>query len=243
MSDSIKILIVEDNVVIADDMQEMLEEIGYNIVDNVISYEKAVEALENNEVDLVLIDVILATEKTGIDLGRHIREHYDIPFIFVTSNSDRGTVEKAKLVNPNNYVVKPFEQSDLFAAIEITLSNFVPSGKKPKNSNGGEKILKDSIFIKKNNLFHRVPFTNIQFIKADNVYLEIKTQEKDFLVRSSLKDYLQKLPEDKFFRVHKSYIINIDHIEAINSKDVVINGETIPISKDFRDFALSSLNQ
>ena len=228
-------------MVIADDMQEMLEEIGYNIVDNVISYEKAVEALSNHSVDLVLIDVILATEKTGIDLGRYIRENFDIPFIFVTSNSDRATVEKAKLVSPNNYVVKPFEQNDLFAAIEITLSNFSPSSDKPKDEN--DKILKDSIFIKKNNLFHRVPFGKIQFIKADNVYLEIKTQDKDFLVRSSLKDYLQKLPENKFFRVHKSYIINIDYIEAINSKDVVINGETIPISKDFRDFALSSLNQ
>ncbi len=241
MSDSIKILIVEDNVVIADDMQEMLEEIGYDIVDNVISYEKAVEALSENDVDLVLIDVVLATEKTGIDLGRYIRENFDIPFIFVTSNSDRSTVEKAKLVNPNNYVVKPFEQSDLFAAIEITLSNFTPSTDKPKG--GNERILKDSIFIKKNNLFHRVPFSSIQFIKADNVYLEITTEEKDFLVRSSLKDYLLKLPDDKFFRVHKSYIINIDHIQAINSKDVVIKGETIPISKDFRDFALSSLNQ
>ncbi len=64
-------------------MQSMLEEIGYEIVDNVIVYEQAVEVLKNKEVDLVLIDIILASDKTGIDLGKHIRENYNIPFIFV----------------------------------------------------------------------------------------------------------------------------------------------------------------
>lgn len=124
MEHPIKILIVEDNVIIADDMQSMLEEIGYEIVDNVIVYEQAVDVLKNNHVDLVLIDIILASDKTGIDLGKHIRETYNIPFIFVTSNSDRATVENAKTVKPDGYLVKPFEQQDLYTSIEIALSNF-----------------------------------------------------------------------------------------------------------------------
>ena len=80
MEHPIKILIVEDNVIIADDMQSMLEEIGYEVVDNVIVYEQAIEVLKNNHVDLVLIDIILASDKTGIDLGKHIRQNYNIPF-------------------------------------------------------------------------------------------------------------------------------------------------------------------
>ena len=70
MEEPIKILIVEDNVIIADDMQSMLEEIGYEIVDNVIVYEQAIEVLKEKQVDLVLIDIILASDKTGIDLGK-----------------------------------------------------------------------------------------------------------------------------------------------------------------------------
>ena len=66
MEQPIRILIVEDNVIIADDMQSMLEEIGYEIVDNVIVYEQAVEVLKNKEVDLVLIDIILASDKTEL---------------------------------------------------------------------------------------------------------------------------------------------------------------------------------
>ena len=250
MENPIKILIVEDNVIIADDMQSMLEEIGYEIVDNVIVYEQAVDVLKNNEVDLVLIDIILASDKTGIDLGKHIREHYNIPFIFVTSNSDRATVENAKTVKPDGYLVKPFEQQDLYTSIEIALSNFNYSRKENTKEIAGNEgdaftsnsVLKDSIFVKKQHLYYRIQFTDIQFIKADNVYLEVNTAEKKFLVRSPLKDYLEKLPKNKFYRAHKSYIVNVDHIDAINSKDIVINNNLIPISKDFKEFIISSMN-
>ncbi len=231
-------------------MQSMLEEIGYEIVDNVIVYEQAVEVLKNKEVDLVLIDIILASDKTGIDLGKHIRENYNIPFIFVTSNSDRATVENAKTVKPNGYLVKPFEQQDLYTSIEIALSNFTSV----KNNGASEsqeeeddrlmsnKVLKDSIFVKKQHLYYRIQFGDIQFIKADNVYLEVNTVDKKFLVRSPLKDYLEKLPQQKFYRAHKSYIVNVDHIDAINSKDILINNTLIPISKEFKEFIISAMN-
>ena len=199
MEQPIRILIVEDNVIIADDMQSMLEEIGYEIVDNVIVYEQAVEVLKNKEVDLVLIDIILASDKTGIDLGKHIRENYNIPFIFVTSNSDRATVENAKTVKPNGYLVKPFEQQDLYTSIEIALSNFTSVKNNVASESQEEeddrlmsnKVLKDSIFVKKQHLYYRIQFGDIQFIKADNVYLEVNTVDKKFLVRSPLKDYFQ----------------------------------------------------
>ena len=103
-------------------------------------------------------------------------------------------------------------------------------------------ILKDSIFVKKQHLYYRIQFSDIQFIKADNVYLEVNTSDKKFLVRSPLKDYLEKLPKNKFYRAHKSYIVNVDHIDAINSKDIMINNNLIPISKDFKEFILSSMN-
>lgn len=250
MERPVKILIVEDNVIIADDMQSMLEEIGYEIVDNVIVYEQAEQVLKTKEVDLVLIDIILASDKTGIDLGKHIRDNYNIPFIFVTSNSDRATVENAKTVKPNGYLVKPFEQQDLYTSIEIALSNFDYSGKSGGNGAPAStddkvvsnSVLHDSIFVKKQHLYYRIQFGDIQYIKADNVYLEVHTIDKKFLVRSPLKDYLEKLPKNKFYRAHKSYIVNVDHIDAINSKDIMINNTLIPISKDFKEFIISAMN-
>ncbi|XLS27591.1 LytR/AlgR family response regulator transcription factor [Flavobacteriaceae bacterium M23B6Z8] len=251
MNNTIKILIVEDNVIIADDIQYMLEDIGYEIVGNVIDYQQAKEILTSKKVDLVLIDIILASNETGIDLGKYIRKNHNIPFIFVTSNSDRATVENAKQVKPNGYLVKPFEQQDLYTSIEIALSSYnydEGTNEEVKDRSAEESevvsnsVLKDSIFVKKNDLFHRVYFNEIQFIKADNVYLEIHTKDKQFLVRSALKDYLGKLPSDHFYRAHKSYIVNLQHIQAVNSKDIMIKERLIPISREFRDFILSSMN-
>lgn len=251
MNQLIKILILEDNVIIADDMQSMLEDIGYEIVANVVDFESATKALKENEVDLALVDIVLATEKTGIDFGKYIRENYNIPFIFVTSNSDKATVENAKSVHPSGYLVKPFEQQDLFTSIEIALSNFndevsatvqTDSVADKENKHLSNSVLRNSIFVKKNQHYYRIPFDDIQYVKADNVYLEVYTEDKNFLVRSALKDYLEKLPSRQFYRAHKSYIVNIDHIEAINTKDIMINGRNIPISKEFREFILSNMN-
>jgi DNA-binding LytR/AlgR family response regulator len=167
----------------------------------------------------------------------------------VTSNSDRATVENAKTVKPNGYLVKPFEQQDLYTSIEIALSNYDYSEKKGEHAEEdtsdkvvSNSVLKDSIFVKKQHLYYRIQFEDIRFIKADNVYLEVNTVDKKFLVRSPLKDYLEKLPKNKFYRAHKSYIVNVDHIDAINSKDIMINNTLIPISKEFKEFIISAMN-
>ena len=155
------------------------------------------------------------------------------------------------MVKPNGYLVKPFEQQDLYTAIEIALSNFSESGSHDSSTNfdsqseentSSSGILKDSIFVKKQHLYYRIPFKDIMYIKADNVYLEVYTKEQMFLVRSPLKDYLEKLPSNSFFRSHKSYIINVEHVMAVNAKDVLIGDELIPISKDFKDFILKAMN-
>lgn len=241
MEKSISILIVEDNVLIADDMQMILEDMGYNVVANVTSYEKAVVALEKNTVDLALLDIQLATEKSGIDIGKHIRDNYDIPFVFVTSNSDKETLNQAKEVKPNGYLVKPFEEKDLYTTIEITMSNFEESDSKT-DSKKNKSVLKKSIFVKDSHLYRKIIFKDILYIKSDNVYIEIYTTGKTYVVRSTLKDFLKKLPQDDFLRTSKSYIINIRHVQAMNSRDVIIDDKMIPVSKEFKPIIQEMLN-
>jgi len=233
MSKSINILIVEDNVLIADDMQMILEDMGYTVAANVTSYEKAVEALTEHTIDLALLDIQLATEKSGIDVGEYIREKFDIPFVFVTSNSDKETVNQAKEVKPNGYLVKPFEEKDLFTTIEITMSNFQESGSESDTSSS-KKILKKSIFVKDSHLYRKIIFKDILYIKSDNVYIEIYTTGKTYVVRSTLKDFLTKLPKNDFHRTSKSYIINVKHVQALNSRDIIINDKMIPVSKEYK---------
>lgn len=241
MEKAINILIVEDNVLIADDMQMILEDMGYCVVDNVTSYEKAVIALEEHTVDLALLDIQLATEKSGIDIGKHIRQKYDIPFVFVTSNSDKETLNQAKEVKPNGYLVKPFEEKDLYTTIEITMSNFEENESKDEGKKS-KKILKKSIFVKDSHLYRKIIFKDILYIKSDNVYIEIYTNSKTYVVRSTLKDFLKKLPTEDFLRTSKSYIINIRHVQAMNSRDVIINDKMIPVSKEYKPIIQDMLN-
>jgi len=245
----IRILVVEGNLVVRGNMERMLSKMTYDLVDFAADYESAVAILESKNIHLVLIDIVLSTFKTGIELGDFIRKNHHIPFIFITSNSDRATVSKAKKVHPNGYIVKPFESKDLFTAIEIALFNFqyekprkLLNTSKVKIKSYPNNILTDSIFIKKQYIFYRISFHDIYYIKVDNVYLEVFTSDNTFLVRSTLKNYLAKLPSDIFFRAHKSYVVNINHIQAINVKDIVISKRNIPISKDFKNFLIRAMN-
>lgn len=248
LPNDLEILLVEDNLVVVDNVVRMLSKLGYDKVESVTDYNAAVKILSLKKTHLVLIDILLSGKETGIELGGYIRENRNIPFIFITSNSDRDTVAKAKKVTPNGYLVKPFEKEDLFTAIEIALFNFreqLPTSKEGNVLDSGTEttaILSDSIFIKKQHIYHRISFSEILYIKADNVYLEVYTTDKTFVVRSSLKEYYTKLPSKFFYKAHKSYIVNIEHINSINAKDIVIGQKKIPITKDFKDFLIKTMN-
>ncbi|MDG1213501.1 MAG: response regulator transcription factor [Flavobacteriaceae bacterium] len=248
MPNDLEILLVEDNLVVVDNVVRMLSKLGYDKVESVTDYNAAVKILSLKKTHLVLIDILLSGKETGIELGGYIRENRNIPFIFITSNSDRHTVAEAKKVTPNGYLVKPFEKEDLFTAIEIALFNFreqLPTSKEGNvldSDTDTTALLSDSIFIKKQHIYHRISFSEILYIKADNVYLEVYTTDKTFVVRSSLKEYYTKLPSKFFYKAHKSYIVNIEHINSINAKDIIIGQKKIPITKDFKDFLIKTMN-
>lgn len=229
MATLFNILIVEDNVIIADDLQQIIEGFGYNVLGNVISYEKAVEFLSLNKVDLVLIDINLATQKTGIDLAKHINLNYKIPFIYLTSNIDDQTIDEASKTLPSAYLVKPFDADTIHTSIEVAVHSFI-------NRHTNNSKLKDYIFLKKNNLHHKVKIEDIFYVKSDNIYIEIFVKGgHKFLVRNTLKEFIKKLPSN-FYKCNKSYIINSNEIERFNMNYVFINNTQISVSKEFKPY-------
>ena len=96
----IKILILEDQLIIARDLKGILQSLGYAVVGMVTSVKKAEEILRQQPVDLILLDIIVQGDEDGIDLAQKIREQYHIPFIFITSHSDPNTLERAKNSEP-----------------------------------------------------------------------------------------------------------------------------------------------
>jgi DNA-binding NarL/FixJ family response regulator len=125
----VKILIVEDEPIIAEDIGALIERNDF--VATAIAYTKkdALHELDTNLPDLVLLDINLNGEMDGLLIAEQIHEQYNIPFIFITSYSDKSTLEKAKYTEPSGYIVKPFNEAGLYSTIEIAMFNHAQKNK------------------------------------------------------------------------------------------------------------------
>lgn len=119
----IKVLVVEDDPLIAEDIREFLTNADYEVAAVVHHKEAAYRALKNAVPDIALLDINLNHTMDGLTIAGHINVHYQIPFIYLTSYSGKSVVTEAKQTRPMGYIVKPFDESDLYAAIEVALFN------------------------------------------------------------------------------------------------------------------------
>ena len=118
-----RILIVEDEVLIAEDLFDSLSELGYEVCGICHDSESALRQMEKMQPDFIILDIHIRGSRNGIELAEIIRERYEIPFIFLTSFSDRETIADAKKTRPRGYLVKPFREKDLLTTIETAIFN------------------------------------------------------------------------------------------------------------------------
>jgi len=239
---ALKIGIVEDELVIARTILNTLNELGYSHCGPAISYTEAIEMLERDKPDLLLLDIQLSGKKDGIDVAEKLNEAYRIPFIFLTANSDGETIDRAKKVKPHAYIVKPFTKEELFAAIEIAFSNFSGS----RNDSRPERLdmhpPKDHMFVRDGYVFRKIFFNDLLYLESDANYvtLHLKSQKK-VMVRSTLNDFVEQLDAQKFVRIHRSYSVNISLVDDVFPTEVSIDGIKVPIGKTYRDDLFKAL--
>ncbi|MEO0724999.1 MAG: response regulator transcription factor [Bacteroidota bacterium] len=126
-----RIIIVEDEAIIADEIQMMLELMGHEVVANIQNGDRALDAFALKKAELALLDITIKGSLNGIDLARIIREKYNFPFVFLTSHSDMGTLSEVKTTYPYGYIVKPFTQQNLLTAIELALHQHAAEQRDP----------------------------------------------------------------------------------------------------------------
>lgn len=230
---SCRILIVEDESLVAMDMERMLTNLHYEVLPNVNSYDDAIRLLDTTKPDLVLLDINLNDTKTGIDLSQRLQQQYKLPFIYITSHSDKSTMDQALITKPNGYLVKPFDENDLYTAIEVALTHF--SGQPTSQQEEAALVCKDALFIKNDKNFIRVDIDDICWIESDHNYLYIISQKGKHIIRSNFRDFQQQVPSSKFIQVHRSYMINLSKVDAFSHTDITINGKEIPLSRMYKD--------
>lgn len=116
-----KILVVEDEQILAEDLRDILESFSYHVVGVVESGEKAVKLAPKLNPDLVIMDIMLRGRKDGIEAANEIKRKYNLPVVFLTAYADEPTLQRAKIAEPFGYILKPFKEQELHTTIQMAL--------------------------------------------------------------------------------------------------------------------------
>ncbi|SCY75409.1 LytR/AlgR family response regulator transcription factor [Flavobacterium caeni] len=230
-----RIYIVEDEPLIADTIRMALEKEGYEICGEADNAADALFGIADTQPDLVLLDITLDGEATGIQLARQIQKLPGIPFIFLTSLADDDTIAQVMATHAAGYLVKPFNEKTLKANIELALHRF-----KEKQPKAEIVVSTDAFFVKEKSGLTRIDTHSIQFFEAFDNYAYLVTSDKKILLPHTLKSVEEKLPSG-FLRVHRSYIVNLSLIESLQENILVIGRHHIPVGKSFRETLMKHL--
>lgn len=222
-----KITIVEDDPLIALDLQEVLEEEGYEIKGIYHSGEKALINI-NKTTDLALLDINLEGLMTGIELGVELKKK-NIPVIFITSYYDENILMKAKEANPMAYIIKPFEEHDIIANIKLALNNLSNQQTHIATSEHDKPV-----FVKSTNKMVRIVPEEIQYIEAYDIYSNLFIDGKRTTISHTLKNIHEILNYPFLIRVHRSFIVNINKVKSICDDEVMIDDFRIPIGRTYK---------
>jgi two-component system response regulator LytT len=220
----IKIGVVEDDKKTSERIVELLKGLNYIVPQVAINYDEALAMIENEMPDLLLLDINLPGIKDGIDIAQAVNLKYVIPFIFLTTNTDLLTIDRAKETSPAGYLIKPVNADDLYASIEIGVHKY-------RNQESPNTKKSNTIFIKDNQSYLKIKVNDILFLESNHVYVIVHTRTKKILVRSGLKEYYKQFDDSVFLRNHRSFIINKNHVESFDQNSVLIGGNTLPMGK------------
>ncbi|EMR01512.1 LytR/AlgR family response regulator transcription factor [Cesiribacter andamanensis] len=236
-----RIYIVEDDYVVAKNLSFLLESLAYTVLGISETGEEGLLQIQKEKPDLVVLDIDLAGQLNGIEVGKKLKEQLHIPFIYVTAHADDATMAEALPTEPWAYLAKPFNENTLRSSIELALykSHQLQHGPSPAAAEGEMRekkyTLDDSIFIKSKNRLVKVALRDILFVEANDIYANVYTADTKYLVNYTLKAIAEKFPEAVFRRVHRSYLVNQQKVEALEYNDLIIGGHKIPIGKTYRD--------
>ena len=210
-----KVIIVEDDFIVADHFKLMLKKYDIEVAAIIDNAEDAIENI-NTDVDVYFIDIRLRGQKTGLDLGEELNKT-NTPFVYVSANNEIPMLKKAALTSPESYITKPYRESDVVAILEILKTKYL--GTLLVKTDHGKKAIKVS---------------DVLYIEAEGAYIKIVTKETIYKERDSINKYELEYG-DTLIRIHRSFLVNKDYVDQFNYTTAYINGQQIPISRHYKD--------
>ena len=228
---------MEDEPLIAEDLRAHLEELGYAVCAVCDGALDAMAEVASRMPDLLLLDINLGEGPDGVQLAEKVRERHGVPIIFVTSHSDKATLERVKPLRPAGFIIKPFDENDLRAQIELALARFandVEATAAPSEAQQHDFVIADSIFIRDKGRLVKVAIDDIHYAEADDNYVTLFTPGKKYVITSTLNAVEGKLKSTHHLRIHRSYLIDMRRITAVDEGYVRLGSQVLPVGKTHR---------
>lgn len=224
----LNILIVEDDLIFAKDLAEMLKKHDARIAGIANSFEKAVEIFAKEQPDFAFIDIELKSTKTGIDLANHINKTNRIPFIYLTrfhGSAHQEYFHKANDSHPYNFLTKlKVEEADIWHHVEVALDRFRRENNLLIEGYENGYILRGFIYLKTKefNNYKQVPLSEIIYINYADPFCIIHTASEQFFVRKSLTQVVNSLQCGYILQISSTHAVNIHFIKSISRSDGLI---------------------
>ena len=246
----IRILAVEDNPLHQENILILVEGMGYELAGMADNAKDALQLLISTQPDVVLMDIEIIGEQDGVQLAEKISRVRPTPIIFTTALKDASTIARATTTEPYAYLVKPVQEDNLQAAIELAVYRFAKDKERVNAENllpvwNSDVFFQDCLFSKQGGKLVKILFSEILIIEvAKDRYCKVQTAKETFLVRTSLREIAEKLPGNAFIQVHRSYIVRATSISSIDESEgiVEVDGIAVPLGKSYKEQILKMLN-
>lgn len=215
-----KVLIVEDEVIIAESIKLYLTQMGCVDIKMAHDIHVAEQLIHSWDPSLVLLDIHLEQEDDGILLGAKLHD-LQIPFMFITANTDNTTTQRVLETHPTGFISKPIRLNEFKINLHMLILQFEKNGKKKITlSNGSEQI--------------QFTESQLKYLMSDGNYVEVHLVDNRYIIRSTLDRCMQEMNSKNVMRVHRSYIVSLEKIDRFSASFVEILGEMIPVSRSYQ---------
>lgn len=238
MNEKYNVIIVDDEYLAQKLLHDYVSKVEFlQLVATCSNAFEAMEALKNNEVDIMLLDIQMP-DLTGLELVKSLEKKPAI--IFTTAYSDYA-VDAFNLAVAD-YLLKPFDFPRFFQAINKAIGHILPKGEiESKPIPDIVSKSNDFITVKADYKLYKINYDDLLFIEGQHEYVTFHTKERRITALFALKELESMLPKDRFVRVHKSYIVSFKHIQDLDKSDVTVAGNKIPVGASYRDDLLARL--
>lgn len=223
--ESLKVLIVEDELIAAVDLKETLQQTGHKITAVARNFEEVNKAVIDILPDIALVDINLKGSKDdGISIAKKLKNKYSFPIIFLTGDQDKETFNRAKETLPSAYILKPFKANELPYQVELAYYHF-----KSQRLTINPKLT-DDIYLPSSKGLTKINKNDVVYLKANGSYVNIFLKnEPESLLFSMNLGYLSQFFPENFYQISRSYVINLDYIERLDNQKVKLKGVVEPV--------------